>query len=101
MKFANGEANMEDWKPSETDLNFGSGKYGSCCTETDIWEANTHAPVASRLAAQELIVLIMARIVSIVSVTRMVVASSQAAWEMQISLDLAQTSRLIPRSQSP
>ena len=48
MKFANGEANMEDWKPSETDLNFGSGKYGSGCTEIDIWEANANAPVARR-----------------------------------------------------
>jgi len=40
MKFINGEANNEDWKPSETDVNAGSGKYGSCCTEIDIWEAN-------------------------------------------------------------
>ena len=101
MKFINGEANIEDWKPSKTDLNFGSGKYGSCCTETDIWEANTHAPVASSLADQELMVATTARIVSRVSVTRMVVTSSQAAWEMPISSDLAQTSKLIPRSQSP
>merc|ERR1711991_983421 len=36
----NGEANMEDWVPSETDKNAGTGKYGSCCTEIDIWEAN-------------------------------------------------------------
>merc|ERR1712157_690246 len=32
--------NMEDWKPSESDHNAGTGKYGSCCTEIDIWEAN-------------------------------------------------------------
>jgi len=31
---------MENWKPSETDPNAGTGKYGSCCTEIDIWEAN-------------------------------------------------------------
>merc|ERR1712224_845514 len=38
LKFINNEANMEDWKPSETDPNAGTGKYGSCCTEIDIWE---------------------------------------------------------------
>jgi cellulose 1,4-beta-cellobiosidase len=27
--------------PSETDKNAGSGKYGTCCTEMDIWEANS------------------------------------------------------------
>ena len=36
LKFINNEANMEDWKPSETDPNAGIGKYGSCCTEIDI-----------------------------------------------------------------
>jgi len=41
LKFINGEANAEDWKPSETDVNAGTGKYGSCCTEIDIWEANS------------------------------------------------------------
>merc|ERR1712242_466727 len=40
LKFINGEANVEDWKPSMTDVNAGTGKYGSCCTEIDIWEAN-------------------------------------------------------------
>merc|ERR1711990_272497 len=34
LKFINNEANMEDWKPSESDPNAGTGKYGSCCTET-------------------------------------------------------------------
>merc|ERR1712176_1391186 len=41
LKFINGEANAEDWKPSETDVHGGTGKYGSCCTEIDIWEANS------------------------------------------------------------
>jgi len=41
IKFINGEANDVDWKPSETDANSGTGKYGSCCTEIDIWEANS------------------------------------------------------------
>ena len=26
--------------PSETDDNAGKGKYGTCCTEIDLWEAN-------------------------------------------------------------
>jgi len=41
IKFINGKANVEDWKPSETDANAGTGKYGSCCTEIDLWEANS------------------------------------------------------------
>jgi cellulose 1,4-beta-cellobiosidase len=41
LKWINGEANMENWKPSSTDPNAGSGKYGTCCTEVDIWEANS------------------------------------------------------------
>merc|ERR1711998_507726 len=40
LKFINGQANSEGWKPSESDPNAGTGKYGSCCTEIDIWEAN-------------------------------------------------------------
>merc|ERR1712190_535359 len=41
IKFINGEANSEDWKPSATDPNAGVGKYGTCCTEFDVWEANS------------------------------------------------------------
>jgi len=41
LKFINGKANMVDWKPSETDPNAGTGKYGTCCTEIDLWEANS------------------------------------------------------------
>lgn len=40
IKFINGEANVLNWKPSPTDPNSGTGKYGSCCVEMDIWEAN-------------------------------------------------------------
>merc|ERR1712232_1376157 len=41
IKFINGQANCEDWKPSSTDANSGTGKYGSCCNEFDLWEANS------------------------------------------------------------
>jgi cellulose 1,4-beta-cellobiosidase len=40
LKWINNEANVEDWVPSETDENAGTGKYGTCCTEIDLWEAN-------------------------------------------------------------
>jgi len=40
IKFINGEANSGGWTPSSGDPNSGSGSYGSCCTEMDIWEAN-------------------------------------------------------------
>ena len=35
LKFINGEARGEGWVPSETDVNAGTGRYGSCCTEID------------------------------------------------------------------
>ncbi|KAG8730577.1 hypothetical protein FRC11_006387 [Ceratobasidium sp. 423] len=41
IKFINGEGNVLDWTPSTTDPNSGKGKYGTCCNEMDIWEANS------------------------------------------------------------
>lgn len=43
LKWINGEANIKDWVPSDTDDNAGFGHYGTCCTEIDIWEANRHS----------------------------------------------------------
>jgi len=43
LKFINGEANILDWMPNPHDKNSGSGRYGTCCTEMDIWEANSRA----------------------------------------------------------
>ncbi|TYZ59492.1 hypothetical protein PybrP1_010097, partial [[Pythium] brassicae (nom. inval.)] len=41
VKFINGEANVLDWKPNGSDKNSGGGRYGACCMEMDIWEANS------------------------------------------------------------
>jgi len=41
LKYINGEPNMLEWQPSSTDPNSGQGKYGTCCVEVDIWEANS------------------------------------------------------------
>ncbi|KAH9123621.1 hypothetical protein LEN26_009891 [Aphanomyces euteiches] len=41
IKFINGEANVKNWVPSTGDPNGGSGQYGSCCAEMDIWESNS------------------------------------------------------------
>ena len=41
VKFINEEANCEEWIPSKADDDAGKGKYGTCCTEFDIWEANS------------------------------------------------------------
>ncbi|KAJ3037940.1 hypothetical protein HDV00_001219 [Rhizophlyctis rosea] len=41
IKFINGEANTIGW--GGTGSNTGSGKYGTCCHEMDIWEANKHS----------------------------------------------------------
>ncbi|KAG8917610.1 Exoglucanase 1 [Tulasnella sp. 418] len=38
LKFINGEANILDWTGTST--NSGKGRYGTCCSEMDIWEAN-------------------------------------------------------------
>merc|ERR1711971_155627 len=45
IKFIDGEANVIDWKPNpkDQDGNMGAGKYGACCAEMDIWEANKMA----------------------------------------------------------
>ena len=45
MKFISGEANVIDWTPNPNDQsnNMGIGKYGACCAELDIWEANSMA----------------------------------------------------------
>ncbi|TGZ84059.1 glycoside hydrolase [Ascodesmis nigricans] len=43
LKWINGEANVLDWQPSATDPNSGTGRYGACCAEMDIWEANSIA----------------------------------------------------------
>ncbi|KIM21094.1 carbohydrate-binding module family 1 protein [Serendipita vermifera MAFF 305830] len=40
IKFISGEANVIDWNGSADDPNAGKGKYGTCCSEMDIWEAN-------------------------------------------------------------
>ncbi|KAH9476508.1 putative 1,4-beta-D-glucan cellobiohydrolase B [Psilocybe cubensis] len=41
IKWISGEANAEGWTPSDSDANAGNGKYGTCCNEMDIWEANS------------------------------------------------------------
>nr|BAF57377.1 putative glycosyl hydrolase family7 [uncultured symbiotic protist of Neotermes koshunensis] len=43
LKFINGIPNSDGWKPQKNDKNSGNGKYGSCCSEMDIWEANSMA----------------------------------------------------------
>merc|ERR1711979_109534 len=45
IKFIDGEANVIDWAPNPNDQsnNMGAGKYGACCAEMDIWEANSMA----------------------------------------------------------
>merc|ERR1712048_845592 len=41
LKWINGVANVDNWIPQETDENAGLGRYGTCCTELDMWEANS------------------------------------------------------------
>ncbi|KAJ4388049.1 Exoglucanase 1 [Gnomoniopsis smithogilvyi] len=41
LKFINGKGNVEGWKPSSNDANAGVGGTGSCCSEMDVWEANS------------------------------------------------------------
>ncbi|KAF7861533.1 hypothetical protein EAF04_008095 [Stromatinia cepivora] len=41
MKFVSGGANVEGWVPDSNSANSGTGKIGSCCSEFDVWEANS------------------------------------------------------------
>ncbi|KAI1433307.1 cellulose 1,4-beta-cellobiosidase [Xylaria sp. CBS 124048] len=41
LKFIGGKANIEGWAPSTNDPNSGIGDMGACCSEMDIWEANS------------------------------------------------------------
>ncbi|KAH8807048.1 cellulose 1,4-beta-cellobiosidase precursor [Flagelloscypha sp. PMI_526] len=43
LEFVNGKANTLDWTPSPNDTQAGFGRYGSCCNEVDVWEANSMA----------------------------------------------------------
>jgi len=43
IKFINGVANVEGWTGSSNDANAGTGNMGTCCSEMDIWEANSQA----------------------------------------------------------
>ena len=37
------QANILGWTPSSSDSNAGTGQYGSCCNEMDVWEANINS----------------------------------------------------------
>ena len=41
LELTSSQANSEGWSGQENDPNAGNGKYGSCCPEMDIWEANS------------------------------------------------------------
>jgi cellulose 1,4-beta-cellobiosidase len=41
IKYINGEANLLGW--NGTSANSGSGQYGACCAEMDIWEGMSFA----------------------------------------------------------
>jgi len=43
IKFINGAANTLDWQPSPNAPNAGTGHYGTCCIEMDVWEANQYS----------------------------------------------------------
>jgi len=43
LKFINGQANVAGWTPASNSANSGTGNFGSCCNEMDIWEANSMA----------------------------------------------------------
>merc|ERR1711967_106247 len=45
LKFVKGEANIKDWKVNTNAPyhNSGTGSFGACCAEMDLWEANSKA----------------------------------------------------------
>jgi cellulose 1,4-beta-cellobiosidase len=52
IKFINGEANIIDWTPSPNNPNTGTGFYGTCCFEMDVWEANMDSQAVTPHACQ-------------------------------------------------
>ena len=110
LKWINGEANVEDWVPSVTDKNAGTGKYGTCWTKIDMWEANeisnaaemivvTTARLGSRVCvprgAAEMIVFR-----SRLCVARMIATFKPGALVFMISMDLVISLRWIPAHMS-
>ncbi|KAJ7670274.1 Exoglucanase 1 [Mycena rosella] len=41
--YCDAQANVLNWTASPTDINSGTGMFGTCCNEMDIWEANLNA----------------------------------------------------------
>ncbi|EMD41386.1 glycoside hydrolase family 7 protein [Gelatoporia subvermispora B] len=41
LRFINGMANTIDWTPDSNSIDSGTGMFGSCCSEMDVWEANS------------------------------------------------------------
>ncbi|KIY52887.1 cellobiohydrolaseI [Fistulina hepatica ATCC 64428] len=41
IKFIDGEANILNWTASTNNANTGTGYYGTCCNEMDVWESNS------------------------------------------------------------
>ncbi|TFY80677.1 hypothetical protein EWM64_g3334 [Hericium alpestre] len=41
LKFINGLANIGNWTGDSNSANSGTGEFGSCCSEMDVWEANS------------------------------------------------------------
>jgi len=41
LKFIGGQGNVEGWVSSTNNANTGVGNHGACCSEMDIWEANS------------------------------------------------------------
>ncbi|KAF2733727.1 1,4-beta-D-glucan cellobiohydrolase-like protein [Polyplosphaeria fusca] len=54
LKFINGEGNVEGWAASSNDANAGVGGFGSCCSEMDIWEANSVSTAYTPHACSEI-----------------------------------------------
>lgn len=43
LRFVGGKANIELWRPSETDQDSGYGHFGACCPEFAVWNSNAHS----------------------------------------------------------
>ena len=100
MKWIDGEANCEDWVPSDNDVNSGAGHYGACCIEMDIWEAKawpppshpTHAQLVDPSGARERTAEIMTQTSDTkASVTRMDATSTRGGWGIRPFSDPALT----------
>merc|ERR1712179_385858 len=104
MKWIAGEANVGEWHGADNDANSGTGHYGACCFEMDIWEANSMANSFTphdcaldgyyRCEGTECVTTSLMNVM-MVFVIKMAVTGQYTGWDIKNSTDQDQNIHLI------